>query len=499
MLFTRLPDKKYLLGIDITDNFCQISYLNTRRLTAGMDPHTFQYGSGREDFDIPAAAFRDPSTGKWVYGDEALRLSAELGQEPLTHLLSFAAQEEESAAQEDPAAKGGAPRTRAKESTAHKYGQILIGFLQYCMSLLSAEVMEEEIEAVTFTTTVMDRRTAAVLKRAADALFPGLLKIAYEEHLKSFYHYVLMQDEEQRRQSVLLVDGWSDEELVLSILSYNKKTRPIVCFPTERKVRIPAGAGAPGIARGSDRDRTDAAGAGAPGGDEEDAAGAGAPGTARTPDRDDSGREWIPFAAADAEVKDRTLFAAVTELMRDFEFSAAYLTGPALAGGWMKDSLNLIAKGRRAFQGDTLYSRGAADSTMAACGLTAKADKFFYLSRDALRCNIGMECVKKGRSVYQALLDAGAEWYDAAAQIDILLEDGDEIVLLETSVDRGDKRELTVKLENMPQRPRATTRLRIRLRMISADRMLLEAEDMGFGEIFPSSGMKWEQEIDING
>ena len=498
MLFTRLPDKKYLLGIDITDNFCQISYLNTRRLTAGMDPHTFQYGPGREDFDIPAAAFRDPGTGKWVYGDEALTLSAELGQEPLTHLLSLAAREEESAAQEDPAGKGGAPRTRAKESSGRRYGQILIGFLGYCMSLLSAEVMEEEIEAVTFTTAVMDRRTAAVLKRAADALFPDLLKIAYEEHLKSFYYYVLMQDEEQRRQSVLLVDGWSDEELVLSILSYNKKTRPIVCFPTERKVRIPAGAGV------SDGDEADAAGAEAPGGDEAYAAGAGAPGAARAPGRDDlSGddpeRDWIPFAAADAEVKDRALFAAVRELMRDFEFSAAYLTGPALAGGWMKDSLNLIAKGRRAFQGDTLYSRGAADSTMAACGLTAKADKFFYLSRDALRCNIGMDCVKKGRNVYQALLDAGAEWYDAAAQIDILLEDGDEIVLLETSVDKGDKRELTVKLENMPQRPRATTRLRIRLRMISADRMLLEAEDMGFGEIFPSSGMKWEQEIDING
>ena len=456
MLFTRLPDKKYLLGIDITETFCQISYLNTRRLTAGMDPHTFQYGPGREDYDIPAAAFRDPATGKWVYGDEALALSAELGQEPLTHLLSLAAQEEGSPAQEDPAAKGGASRTRAKDSSALRYGQILIGFLSHCMSLLSAEVMEEEIEAVTFTTTVMDRRTAAVLKRAADALFPGLLKIAYEEHLKSFYHYVLMQDEEQRRQSVLLVDGWSDEELVLSILSYNKKTRPIVCFPTERKVRIPAGAGVPG------REVSDDAGAEVPDGDEAYAAGAGAPGAARAPSRDDlSGddpgrddlngddpeRDWIPFAAADAEVKDRALFAAVRELMRDFEFSAAYLTGPALAGGWMKDSLNLIAKGRRAFQGDTLYSRGAADSTMAACGLTAKADKFFYLSRDALRCNIGMDCVKKGRNVYQALLDAGAEWYDAAAQIDILLEDGDEIVLLETSVDRGDKREITVKLE----------------------------------------------------
>ena len=46
MLFTRLPEKKYLLGIDLTDRFCQLSYLNTRRLAAGIDPHTFSYVTG---------------------------------------------------------------------------------------------------------------------------------------------------------------------------------------------------------------------------------------------------------------------------------------------------------------------------------------------------------------------------------------------------------------------------------------------------------------------
>ncbi len=420
MLFTRLPEKKYLLGIDIGETFCQISYLNTRRLTAGMDPHTFSYVAGGEEFDIPAAAFQDPDSGKWCFGNEALNLSAERGKEPLTNLL-----------------------TNARKGDENGDLQILIAFLGYCMSLLSKEVTVEEIEAITFTTADMDSTNAEILRKAAEVLFPGFDKVAYEEHIKSFYHYVLMQDEEQRRQSVLLVDGWSDSELVLYTLSFNKKTRPIVCFPKEQHLEIPAD--------------------------------------------------------ANSAQKDRLLFAAVKELMQEKEFSAAYLTGRALGGGWMKDSLNLICRGRRAFQGDTLYSKGAADSTMAACGLASKADKYFYLSRDALRCNIGMECLKKGRTVYQALLDAGAAWYDAAAQIDVLLEDGDEIVLLETSVDRGNEREIAVKLENMPQRPRAATRLRIRLSMTSADRMKLEVEDLGFGEIFPSTGMKWEQEIAIYG
>ena len=424
MLFTRLPEKKYLLGIDLGETFCQISYLNTRRLTAGMDPHTFSYVTGAEQFNIPSAAFQDPDGGGWVFGNEALRRSAECGKEPLTRLLALTEQDSE-------------------ESAEGVYTRILIGFLRYCLSLLSVEVTAEEIEALTFTAADMSGNNARILKKAAEELFPGFDKVAYEEHIKSFYHYVLMQDEEQRRQSVLLVDGWSDTELVLYTLSFNKKTRPIVCFPEEHRLEIPAG--------------------------------------------------------ADVEEKDRILTGAVRELMSEMEFSAAYLTGEALGGGWMKDSLNVICRGRRAFQGDTLYSKGAADSTMAACGLASKAEKYFYLSRDALRCNIGMECLKKGRKVYQPLLDAGAEWYDAAAQIDILLEDGDEVVFLETSVDRGNEREITVKLENMPKRPRATTRLRIRLSMTASDRMRLEAEDLGFGEIFPSTGMKWEQEIAING
>ena len=384
MLFTRLPEKKYLLGIDIGETFCQISYLNTRRLTAGMDPHTFSTVARGEEFNIPQAAFADSATGNRFYGKEALEKAAGAGREPVARLFG--------AVRQDP----------GEENL-----QVLIEYLQYCFSLLSAEVTAEEIEALTFTVDVCDQKSVEILRAAADRLFPGLEKVAFEEHLKSFYHYVLMQDEEQRRQSVLLLDGWSEEELVLYSLSYNKKTRPIVCFPEELRLKIPA--------------------------------------------------------EADAAQKDQILCSAVRGLMQEKEYSAAYLTGEALGGGWMKESLNLICRGRRAFQGDTLYSKGAADSTMAACGLSSKADKYFYLSKDALRCNIGMDCLKKGRKVYQPLLDAGAEWYDAAAQIDILLEDGDEIVLRETSVDRGNEREIAVKLENMPKRPRATTRLRIRL------------------------------------
>ena len=475
MLFTRLPDKKYLLGIDLTDRFCQLSYLNTRRLAAGIDPHTFSYVTGREEFNIPAAAFCNPQTGEWVYGNEAYQRAADHGREPLTHLLALAAGEmQENANAQSGAttlssanaqsgattlssanaqsgantqgsanAQSGATKLSAENAQDGEYTRILIGFMKYCLSLLSVEVTAEEIEGVTFTTAVMDRSHARVLKMVADTLYPELDKISFEEHLKSFYHYVLMQDEEQRRQSILLVDGWSDAEIVLQSLSLNKKTRPIVCFPGERRLRV--------------------------------------------------------SADLEAAEKDRILYSSVHEWMQEKEFSAAYLTGEALGGGWMKDSLNLICRGRRAFQGDTLYSKGAAYSTMAACGLASRADKYFYLSSDALRCNVGMQCLKKGRTVYQALLDAGTEWYDAASQIDIILEDGDEIILQQTPVDSGNPREIAVKLENMPQRPKATTRLRVRLSMTAADRMRIEVEDMGFGEIFPSSGMKWEQEIAING
>ena len=428
MLFTRLPDKKYLLGIDMGETGCQISCLNTRRLSADMDPVTFSHVPGGEAFEFPYAAA------------DGWREETEKGSGPdRSRPVSLPSEEEE-------------PAVLATEN-----------FLRYCFHCLRRELLPEEIEAVTFTAEQMDERTSGLIERAVGRILPDLDQVRFEDHVHSFYHYILMQDEEQRRESVMLVDGSGSEKIRIVTLSFNKKTKPIVCIPEETEMSL-----------------------------SEYAEGENAQGEKAEEDGDK------PSGDGNGQNPDAALSQIVEPLIRSRKYSASYLTGDALKGGWMKRSADLICKGRRAFQGDNLFSKGAAYGAMIAGGLASRANRYFYLGKDALRCGIGIRCTRKLRDVICPLLDAGTDWYDARAAIDVIVEEGNEITLVQTSLDRGSSREITVLLENLPERPPRTTRLRITLSMSAADRMLLEAEDLGFGEIFPSSGMKWEQEIMIN-
>ena len=40
-----------------------------------------------------------------------------------------------------------------------------------------------------------------------------------------------------------------------------------------------------------------------------------------------------------------------------------------------------------------------------------------------------------------------------------------------------------------------TTRIRLEMKMVSENTILVEATDLGFGEFYPATGKKWEKEI----
>ena len=99
--------------------------------------------------------------------------------------------------------------------------------------------------------------------------------------------------------------------------------------------------------------------------------------------------------------------------------------------------------------------------------------------------------------MYHALLDAGCRWYEVDREEDLLLEDNQSLTPRMTPLTGESMQELEIALKNMPARDPLTTRVRIHLTMRAADRLFLQIEDLGFGEIFPSSGLRWEQEVTI--
>ena len=163
----------------------------------------------------------------------------------------------------------------------------------------------------------------------------------------------------------------------------------------------------------------------------------------------------------------------------------------------MKESASVLCRGRRVFQGENLFSKGAAYSALLHTDRPAEIPESVFLSPDALRSNIGIEVLMREQVGYHVLLDAGVKWYNAEVEEDFILDTGREFNLVQTPVTGGEPRTLTVELDGLPERPDRTTRLRAVLTMPAADRLRVQVRDLGFGEIFPSGGGVWEAAFEV--
>lgn len=52
-------------------------------------------------------------------------------------------------------------------------------------------------------------------------------------------------------------------------------------------------------------------------------------------------------------------------------------------------------------------------------------------------------------------------------------------------------------LDGLPERPPRATRLHIAVEFIRVDCLRIEVQDLGFGELFPSSDLSWTEEIEL--
>ena len=162
------------------------------------------------------------------------------------------------------------------------------------------------------------------------------------------------------------------------------------------------------------------------------------------------------------------------EFLQQNEASAVYLTGEGFHGGWMKDAAMFLCRGRRVFQGENLFSKGAAYSALLHVDKPSEIPDSIFLAQDALRSNIGIEVLLREQKGYHVLLDAGVKWYNAEVEEDFILENGKEFSLLQTPVTGGEPQQLTVRLDGLPDRKLASDLPTIIFPVVSFGIMMLD-------------------------
>ena len=328
------------------------------------------------------------------------------------------------------------------EDTPYDPVAILTLFIRRSLGILTFLGGIERIGAFMITCEVLDGRMVEVLTQAMAGLNLKTDKVFFQSHMESFYYYMLNQPSELWSHQVLLCD-FSGQKLFVNYMERNLRTNPVVVYIDSKDF--------PDMVRdeGSKENR-------------------------------DMGFLQILRESCDKKI-----------------ISSIFLIGDGFKDDWMKESLKFACDGRRVFRGNNLYSKGACLCLKEKLKGGDATKDYVFLGRDKLKANIGMQVLRRGEESYLALLDAGLNWYEAKKSTEFITEKDNKFEIMITPLNGKNPKLIEINLDNLPRRPEKTTRLSMELTLKNPNTLVLDIKDEGFGEIFPSSGLTWQQEIEF--
>ena len=310
---------------------------------------------------------------------------------------------------------------------------LLTLFLKRSLGLLSQVTNTERIGALMITCEELDHRMLEVLTAATEGLHLKTDQICFQSHVESFYYYNLYQPEELWRHKTILCE-YGDASIRTYCMECNRHTTPVVAYMEERE---------------------------------------------------------FPFPVPESDEKMQEI---AKKLCENQMISSVYLIGEAFSRDWMKESLRYLCKGRRVFQGNNLFSKGACYGMMERLTPGENGKNHVFLGRDKLKSNIGMKVLRQGEESYQALLDAGINWYEAKNTMEFYLLEGRAVEILITSLTGKGNRIARIVPEELQE---GIIRLRISVEMRDYTHLKVELEDLGFGTFRAATHHIWKEEIEL--
>jgi hypothetical protein len=199
------------------------------------------------------------------------------------------------------------------------------------------------------------------------------------------------------------------------------------------------------------------------------------------------------------EDKDRTFLEILRKHCEDKVVTSIFLLGDDFSKQWCRESLKYMCRGRRVFQGNNLFSKGACYGARERTSPSTLSMSYVYLSDEKLRANVGMVCDKGQTEIYYPILNAGTSWFEANRSFDVMLVKGNNIVLNIVPIDGHISRTAKISLEGLRVRGNKTNRVGLKFYMDNPSAIWIEITDKGFGEFFPSTGQVWKECIPVGG
>ncbi len=338
---------------------------------------------------------------------------------------------------------------RAAQEDARAVEELSL-FIRKSLRTVNTGIRPEDIRRITFT---LPQITKEILRALYNAL--ALLKIpedrvGIQDYRESFYTYVMHQKQELRSYAVALFRCEKNLMKCYELVIHKKSFPKVVTVTKTGEIAF------------LPEDKT-----------------------------------YLGYAGGSyAKEKDQKFAQFAQNMLRTKIYSSIYLTGDGFDEPWFPETLKFLCRGRRVFSGRNLFVKGACYRSMEELEL-GLGTEFLYMGQHKITYNIGMEVLRNGKKEYFGIISAGVNWYEAKGSCEFLLDGINGIELLIQSIDRADIRKILIPLEGLPARPNRTTRLRLSVAFDAVRECQLTAEDVGFGEWYPSSGKVWTERLKL--
>ena len=314
---------------------------------------------------------------------------------------------------------------------------LLALFIKRSLSTVLKGGSVDKIAAIMFTCEEVDQKLGMLLQRIINTLELKNTEVFSQCYEESFFSYLTHQPKDLWQCGALLLD-YRGEELICVHVEGNVNTIPKVMYSAKRRCHF----------AGTDRELLDIAG----------------------------------------------------EVCEGRQISSVYLIGEKFGGNWMNESLKYLCQGRRVFQGNNLYSKGACYTVWQKYGRKAdeeEAEEYLFLGPDKLKANIGMKVRKRGEEAYNALLDAGMCWNGMEEIFEFYLRGENHLEIMITPLVKAAPRLLFMELDGLVLGENEVTRVRMKLTMPRENLLTVTVCDLGFGEFREAHDGKWIKEVEL--
>ena len=209
--------KKYIVGFDLTDTSCGISYCSDQG-----DIRTVSLVAGEEEYVIPMALSKRHGAGQWFFGREAYA-SSDAGESILVaNLFSKALWGEDTHI----------------DGLVYGAGSLFTLYLKRAFGLLQSVGSFDRMEAVMFTLPEVTVQAMELIKESLRSLHIKTDKIYFMSHSESFYHYVAEQGDDRLHAGPVLFTV-DDRKLCMTKLRVGRHTVPQVVHAETSYYELP--------------------------------------------------------------------------------------------------------------------------------------------------------------------------------------------------------------------------------------------------------------------